>query len=159
MGKKDTTFGVPNYNPRNPLRNLVPAETHKVPKNKRSTFTEEIPKLTQIVPGPGKYPMDKYYNKKNWLDGRKKKFETEKKNTFLDQIISKNKSPEKSAPGAPTYNSMQAWRQTQGKTFNGPIGSDERTTWIHEKEHTSNWTPGPKFKAVDLVSNFAFTNW
>ena len=153
MGKKDKTFGIPNYNPRNQSLNLLNPETHKVPKTKRTTFTQEIPKLTQIVPGPGKYPIAAMTSKDNWAGGQQKKFETEKKNSFVDQIIHAGKSPEKCAPGAPAYQNMSTWRYSKGKTKNGPVGKDARTTWIHEKEHTANWTPGLKFNSVALVSN------
>lgn len=79
------------------------------------------------------------------------KFNKEKVNSFLDQIIAKGKVPEKSVPGAPAYNNHQSWRYTKGKIIGGEKTSDDRTHWIDEKTHTANWTPGFKFEDVDVT--------
>jgi len=68
--------------------------------------------LTIGVPGPDRYPTDKMVTTVNWNKMPTAKFNKEKVNSFIDQIIVKNKSPEKCSPGAPTYNNLKSFRYT-----------------------------------------------
>ena len=79
------------------------------------------------------------------------RFNKEKVNSFLDQIITAGKAPEKSVPGAPAYNNHQSWRYTQRKVIGGEKTSDDRTHWVDEKTHIANWTPGFKYPDVDVT--------
>ncbi len=113
-------------------------------------MTETVPGLTLEVPGPDKYPTDKLVTTVNWNKRPTAKFNKDKVNSFLDQIIHNSKSPEKCSPGAPAYNNNQAFRYTKGKVVGGQKTSDDRTHWIDESTHIANWTPGFKYADVDV---------
>jgi len=107
--------------------------------------------LTLEVPAPDKYPTDKIVNEKNWKKPPTAIFNKGKVNSFVDQIIHFSASKEKCTPGSPAYVNDKAFRYTKGKVWGGNKTTDDRTHWIDENTHIANWTPGFKFKDVDVA--------
>ena len=54
MVKKET-FGIPNYNPKPVVKDLLPARHHVKAKAKRIMFCEEASKRADKVPAPSRY--------------------------------------------------------------------------------------------------------
>ena len=93
-------FGIDLYKPEN-LMLSPPARAFKQQKFKRETFMSVIPKLTKINPRPDKYALTYDWAKKD--PSHTQKMVKGPVNSFIDTIVRKNKSPEKTTPAPLAY--------------------------------------------------------
>lgn len=74
-------------------------------------------------------------------------------NSFIDQIVKKNKSPEKSTPSPMVYKNLEAWKSTTHKIYGTIKGKDSRTTFMIETIGKANDTPaGANYNPASPVS-------
>ncbi len=114
-----------------------------------------MPKITAFVPGSDKYNTTFDWNKK--MPHVTQRMSRAAKVTYIEEIFKKGKSPEKSTPSPMLYLKEKAFDKTQAlRTIGCPKSGDERTTFVVEKEVTSNFTPAPnKYNAIDTVSELS----
>lgn len=109
-----------------------------------------IPKLTQIVPAPSHYNLTIDWSKHR--PSHNQKILKAAKNSFIDQIVRKNKSPEKSSPSPLVYKKEDAWLNTLAKIKGAQKVKELRTTYFEEKVIGANDVPGPKYPLSNPVS-------
>jgi len=101
----------------------------------------EIPKLTKIVPGPDKYALTYDWAKKD--PSHTQKMVKGPVNSFIDQIVRKNKSPEKSTPAPLAYKNLENWKFGNTKITGTQKFNEQRTSFIDIQHTHANDVPGP----------------
>lgn len=106
-------FGIDNYQPEYLNSKGKKGLAFRQQKFKRESFMVTVPKLTKINPGPDKYNLTSDWSKDHPVHTQK--IVKGAVNSFLDQIVRKNKSPEKCTPSPLVYHNQEAWRHTAQK--------------------------------------------
>lgn len=120
-------FGMDLYKPENLLLNPKALQFQQQ-KFKRETFMVAIPKLTKIVPGPEVHSQTYDWAKKD--PSHTQKIVKGPVNSFIDQIVRKNKSPEKSTPAPHAYNNLENWKKGNTRITGNQKFNEARTTFI-----------------------------
>jgi len=74
-------------------------------------------------------------------------------NSFITQIVKRNKSPEKSTPSPMVYKNLESWKPFNPRVTGTIKVNDDRTTFMLETISQANNTPaGNKYNPASPVS-------
>ena len=143
-------FGFEGYNPKPTHKDLIASTSHKQPKQKRTTFAEEIGIQKGFVP-----PSTKYQTELDWAKNpstRTGKFFTTKRYTIAGEIEKRSKKPEKTSPGPVAYQFEDAKDRVLSRSPSAVKQLEQRITFTHEREWFAQQTPGYSHTKVEPVS-------
>lgn len=110
-----------------------------------------IPKLTINNPGAGKYETTRDWEKAK--PEVTQKIAKAKVNSYIDQIVRANKSPEKSTPSPMVYKNIEAWKSVNHRVSGTIKVRDQRTTFMLETISKANDTPAcGKYSPISPVN-------
>ena len=136
------------YNPDCPT--FIPTRKAGILKSRRDTFATTIPKVTSIVPAPNLYQTEVIWEKQSHL--KHSRIVKGAKNSFIDQILRTNKSPERSTPSPQAYDNLKSFKNTIARVHGGEQLNELRTSFVIELESLANNTPGYIYEKPPLVS-------
>ena len=132
-------WGIPMYNPKAKVRELIKSKAFTTPKAKYTYFMEQAEIDKKWVPGCASYKLD--YNWKNNPDFRLGKMGlglTTKRETTLAEIYSKSKYPEKCSPGPAAYDNHTQKLKQMPKIPGNYANDAKRKVFIDDVQALSN---------------------
>jgi hypothetical protein len=100
---KKEEFGIPLYEPKAMVKDLLPVHTHAFVKKKREFFTTQAARENQWVPGADTYHKKEDYDWGLVSKNRFSKFKCNKRTTIAGELEIKHSKLETSSPGPCKY--------------------------------------------------------
>lgn len=125
-------FGFEGYYPKPTHKDLIAPTSHKQPKQKRTTFAEEIGIQKGFVPASTKYQTTLDWAKDP--STRTQKFFTTKRYTIAGEIEKRSKKPEKTTPGPFAYKTAESKDYVMSRSPSAVKVNEQRITFTHERE-------------------------
>lgn len=151
---KKEEFGIPLYNPKAMVRDLIPVETHQYAKTKREFFTDQAIKDNKWCPGVGHNFNEKDTDWTKNPSFKYSKFRSAKRITIAGELEIKNARKETTSPGPAGYDHGNQKLKNMNKTAVGCYQlNEQRKDEQYRVRRLSLQEPG-KYKDIEPVSLF-----